>query len=448
AVSDDAVGLRVALGLDDDDDPVSRAELLASAVVSGQSTLCRAIRQLQAGEALLSEGNSLILRRYFVFRHRLAAPQEEEQLLAGLDTAVMESARRTALFAAGRPLAIPLSGGYDSRLIAISLKRLDYRGPMLAYSYGRGGNDEARVSQAVARRLGIPWHFVAYDPRVWQSWFCSPVRRGFYRRTHDLVTLPCVQEGPAWAELARRGAIGPDVVALPGYSGDLLAGSQIRPVLLEDHPFGEAEMVAFLEQKSYRYNRRLVPEGPLRRAIRARIAAVLTDLRLTWPIRTDDVVDVVECWVWQERVAKFVVAACRIYETGGGAWWMPLWDDGLVAFFSGVALEHRQGHRLYRRYVDARYQEVAGSAVDALPRYKQKWQGELPGLRTLLRPTKRAAFRLVPGLPQLDLYLRDPLQIYGILGLLRYLRLAEGLEHPNAYLVQDLLGLTSFDRRG
>jgi len=58
---------------------------------------------------------------------------------------------------------------------------------------------------------------------------------------------------------------------------------------------------------------------------------------------------------WQERQAKFIVNSVRVYEFWGYEWRIPLWDNQLMDFFSGVPLKLRLEKKLYDPLVDRVY---------------------------------------------------------------------------------------------
>ena len=57
-----------------------------------------------------------------------------------------------------------------------------------------------------------------------------------------------------------------------------------------------------------------------------------------------------EAWAIRERQAKFITNAVRTYEYWDYDWWLPLWDDGLLRFWSETPCRYRLGRRLARRY--------------------------------------------------------------------------------------------------
>ena len=130
-------------------------------------------------------------------------------------------------------IVVPLSGGYDSRLVLAGLVAAGYR-DLVTFTYGQPGSGEVRVSQRTAAALGVPWHGVAYTPAKWRAWRRSAdaqrlradARRYF---TRELVPKHHVDEAaPVHVghdhERAVRGAarVGRVGVALPVPLGNLI----------------------------------------------------------------------------------------------------------------------------------------------------------------------------------------------------------------------------------
>jgi asparagine synthase (glutamine-hydrolysing) len=126
-ISDDAHWIRDQVG-DKNFEEIAETEFLLTGLVTGPDTLYRNVKQLQAGEAITveygSEGNRISTHRYYRYIHSYHMDAAEEEFLERHDEVVLNIFRRLIRLANGRPIAVPLSGGYDSRLIALMLKRL------------------------------------------------------------------------------------------------------------------------------------------------------------------------------------------------------------------------------------------------------------------------------------------------------------------------------------
>ena len=170
-LSDDAEWVREQVG-DRRMDAFARDEFLLAGYVTGADTLYPNVKQLQAGECLsvvIKNGRlSVITKRYYRFLHDEPVSYDEAKLRFKLKEVTVASINRLITFADGRQILVPLSGGYDSRLIATLLKKLGYEN-IITFTYGIPGNKEADYSRQVAESLGLKWLFVEYSADLWRK---------------------------------------------------------------------------------------------------------------------------------------------------------------------------------------------------------------------------------------------------------------------------------------
>ena len=261
--------------------------------------------------------------------------------------------RRLLASVGGRPIVVPLSGGYDSRLIGVSLRDLGVR-DVVCYSYGSADNWEAKMSQELARYLGFRWEFVPYSPHRWRAWTATERFGEYFRAAGNLTSVPHIQDWPAVCELQRQRKIAPDSVFVPGHSGDFLAGSHIPPQFMASPMVRRHEFFAAL----YRAHYSLWdwPEGTdakLRNAFDGRIEAVIGRIGDCSAARA---ADLFEQWDLRERQAKFICNSVRVYEYFGYEWRLPLFDHELMDFWARIPVEQRVGRRLYFEFARDRQQ--------------------------------------------------------------------------------------------
>ena len=85
----------------------------------------------------------------------------------------------------------------------------------------------------------------------------------------------------------------------------------------------------------------------------------------------------------QERQAKFIVNAVRVYEFFGYEWLIPLWDNALFEFWRHVPLSLRYQRRLYFMAVN----DQAIPSTNDRTGFRRFTDGirRIPGVRTLAR---------------------------------------------------------------
>ena len=129
-LSDDAEWVRLQVG-DSEMDPVARDEFQLTNYVTGKDTLFPNVKQLQAGELLritcTDKEPNVQTYRYYSFTHTEPEEWEEPTLREELGRVTEAAFQRLIQYADGRQIVVPLSGGYDSRLIVAMLKRLSNR---------------------------------------------------------------------------------------------------------------------------------------------------------------------------------------------------------------------------------------------------------------------------------------------------------------------------------
>jgi asparagine synthase (glutamine-hydrolysing) len=306
-ISDDARWVRSQAN-DSQFDTDSVCEFLACGYVTGSRTLIPSISQIQAGEVLFVENTSekiiLETRQYYRFV-RADTLDNEQDILSRLDDALITIFERIVDWANGRTVVVPLSGGYDSRLIALMLKRLGYN-RVLCFSYGRQHNWESAVSREVSKQLDFKWLHVPYRSEDWVQWFTSESMEEYSHYADGLSSVPHIQDWPAVWRLKANGCIPDDSVFMPGHSADFLAGSHTPMEFL--HGSVSADLVVqTICAKHYTLNKGLSADVVER--IQDRIGERIAGLGVE---TAAEAVAAYEYWDWLERQAKFICNSVRV----------------------------------------------------------------------------------------------------------------------------------------
>ena len=325
-------------------------EFLLTGYVSGNETLFPNVKQIHAGGtfSFVEKPNyKLECNRYFRWQHRDPWPANDEALIERLHQVHQQVARRLVESLDGRQAVLPLSGGYDSRLIALMLKQQGYDN-VVCYTYGLPGNWEARISEALARHLSFRWEFVPYSGEKWRVWGSSADYKRYCTYASNLTAIPHVQDWPALYELKKRRAIDDDAVLVPGHSGDFVAGSHIPHWFIERDVITRDQLLQTIFSSHYSLWDWPTADPGLRNDLTSRIDAVGDALMGGSP---SEAADQLEFWDMNERQAKFICNSVRVYDFFGHDWRLPLFDQALLDFWSHIPVELRVGRRLYFEYV-------------------------------------------------------------------------------------------------
>ena len=330
-------------------DEAAKVEFLMTGFIPGDSTLSSHIKQVQAGSYVhikISEADITVDEVfYYQYSHTNYYGADKNELLNSFGNVLTNIFTRIERIAKGRQLLVPLSGGYDSRYIALMLKHMGYNN-IVTYTYGKVGGEEAKISQYIAQKLGLPWYFVEYTAERWKSVYSSDTIKKFYKYTSNLNSLPHMQDYPAIMWL-KENVLADDAIFLPGISADLNTGG-----FFEKYPwiYNESATVEDLKHLILYYSYELAPwnicDQSTHDSVIKRLDAIITSQYShisAW--------EAFERWVAVEKVAKFVLNSVRAYEFVGFSWWTPYWDVEFVNFWYNVPPCLRKGQTLYLSYL-------------------------------------------------------------------------------------------------
>ena len=414
-ISDDAEWVRDQLP-EVSPDPLCVQEFLLAGYVTGRDTLYRGLRQMQAGEELVCQRHGGRTcpepRRYYDWVFGDYFDASDEGILDELDTAYVRAFQRLIASAQGRQIALPLSGGLDSRLTALMLKRLGYP-RVVCFSYGRPGNAESRVSRCVAERLGFPWAFASYDRESWFAWYRSDEWASYARYASGLCSVPIFQDWPAVRWLGQQGAVASDAIFAPGHTPVMVM--QVNELRKLHEQAGAMPLSAQLEAvlRRLHYNLHWCTRGTWEAVFGNRVLPAVQGQPLA---SVTDVAAVLDRWSWQERQSKFITNSIRAYEPWGHEWRLPLWDNDVMGVWRRVPLELRLHKHFFARYVDRLAQSMGVGELpaakapprdDCIGRKSLKWGLDRLRLRHLAKAPYRAARWAID-------YWRHPMAWYGI----------------------------------
>jgi len=304
--------------------------------VLGNDTLVDGIHQLSAGQYIWWEQGLEVkpVTYYEHFKPKFTSDSRAELAERAKD-AFKNAFDRTLKEIQGRPVLVPLSGGYDSRLILSMLVRADCKS-ITAYTYGDPDSHEVKIARRVCEQLKVKWHFVEYDKKLFEAFFTESWI-SYSERNHFFSSLPHEQDFFALKQLSDKDLLPADFIAIPGFCGDALGGS-----ITSYRPFNWST-------------------AGLRKMISDKILKCSPDavdiVGLPAVNDQNSFYDAYQQWFMNNKVSKFIVNAVRVYEHFGGGWIMPFWDKELADFWYAVPYKLREKQSLYNEVLFAEYFE-------------------------------------------------------------------------------------------
>lgn len=328
-------------------------ELLALGYLSGTETVIKDIYSVEAGSYLTIDlkNRTRYNTRYFSHIYPKKTLPERD-LFRKASLALENGFKRILHTIKGRPILLPLSGGYDSRLIACLCKKFGLS-DVTCFTYGKPHSFEVTTSKKVAEMLGFKWFFIEYTDQVFKE-FINSTLKDYFLFAGNITAIPHFQDQPALIELKKQGILTPDLIVMPGHSGDLLGGSKIPSLVLEGRKleFNVQYVSQLIFDNFYDLNK-LSPK--LQQMIKHKNESVIKE----FPVNTmDDLLDVYEGhWFVKAKVANFLVNSMRGYEFMGMDWRLPLWDDEYAKIWYSVPWANKYRSELYDKFMFTCYFE-------------------------------------------------------------------------------------------
>ena len=421
----------------------SAIEYSTAGFVTGPYTLFRGVAGLQSGEcvSLVSGDTTPNAQRYYRYSCSYDAGSSAEELCEELDQVTHAAFNDIIQTLNGRQVAVPLSGGLDSRFVVSMLRRCGYDN-VLCFSYGVPGNKEAARARIVAETLGYRWIEVPYSGDLWRQSIVDPEMRKYWRFSANGVSVPHCDEWPAIRALRDRHEVSDEAIFMPGHTGDFTSGGHLK--YLFDPLFHDAprEFTEAMVKKHYSLWEDLLALDGVREAIENRLHEALEG----FSSETDeDLARMYEHWEWQERQAKLIINAVRVYEFFGYSWRIPLWHRSLMDFWRRVPLTLKMDKYLYRRYLGtgelrALFPDDAPSSLWHRDRARPR------GIRSSVKAALRFVWPFAPLLHRFETHRRHlynyrnhPLGFASAYGPVRYVFREPSKRHGLSLLLREFL---------
>ncbi len=296
-------------------------------------TLFENIFQIEAGEYLVEKG---ILELKFYYSSARSIIRIRDFNLAGneLEHILKEVFRDHFEALQNKFIAIPLSGGYDSRLIA-ALASVFHPGDILCYTYGRENNREVAPAREAASRLGVRWINIIYNSRLIHDYMSDEYFNKYYEYASGLSSMFYLQDYFAVKYLKENAIIPENTVFMPGFSGDSLAGSFFSQSI-DGHTNKSKIAARILDDKFVLIN----IEHNKKRILHSLIMEKLNrELKTSWKDYED--------WEIKEMHAKFIINSAKVFSFFGYEYVLPFFDNRMIDFFTTLPFHYKLHKKLY-----------------------------------------------------------------------------------------------------
>lgn len=345
-ISDDADVIREEKEIAFDEVDAKRClEMYGACYISYQNTIYESIKQIDYKNAICIKKGKLSTSVYYEDKTPIKDWDRKSALLE-MKEKYENAIKRSLKVIGNRKIILSLSGGYDSRCIACTLKNLGVEN-VLCLAYGDRNSFEIQVSERVARALGYQWKCIEYSDED-QLGLLEDHDFLEYTKDHDYTLY--VQNYAA-IKKAVKTKILPDPtesVFLVGLINDVTVG-HYTPSREEALVYGFSDdgLADFIVRDSFaRFELRKDVHDYFHRLVMKSIDKYGTHVK--------DYQSFVTAWDdlnLGRGHSRNYPKMNRVHEFYGYEWIMPFMDKELMSFWRSIPVEMRLDHNLFEEFI-------------------------------------------------------------------------------------------------
>lgn len=339
-------------------------ELLSLRVCSNNKTIYENIYQVPPSTVTVITENNIENTQYFYYKINELNKKIEKEIFEEMYNLYDEAVKRLIKYANGKKIVIPLSGGYDSRLIAYHLRKNNYNN-VVCYTYGRKNNPEYNTAKKVAEFLNFELHFIEYKTKDMRKKYYNKKE---YSKMADYfgrgISTPVIQEWIAIDKLISSKIIDKNCIVAPGFLGDFLAGGEVKEEFLLDKNSSTTNQIKdYILKKSYAYSKFNKNQEKL---FEQEISKTLEIDLNNKKISKNKAVELLENFDLKEREAKYISNAVRVYDYYFLKWYLVYIDINLMNYFENIDSIIKCNRKLYKKYIQTYYNDLLNYAPIAV----------------------------------------------------------------------------------
>ena len=326
---------------------------LCSNYVIGHYTKYANVFSVQAGEIVKITNGQYIRQQYFQWIPKMG---NDGQLDLSVESSVMESVYTKAIKRMIKSAPdvhnwiIPLSGGYDSRMIVNYLYKSNIKN-VVCFSYGVKNNNQSMISEKVAKALGYKWYFIEHTSDIISEIQQSKEIEKYRKYAFNGTSTPNLQDFIAVFQLKKMGVVQSGDIFIPGHSHDFITGSHLKSGM--EYCSSTKESLPFILKHFYElgYAKRNVE-------LYKHILSIVEQYKINCN-------QIPEYFTWQERHAKLIVNSVKVYEYFGFEWRIPLWDNDLINYWIHIGFNWRNGRKMLLSII--KQSDILVDAIKTIP---------------------------------------------------------------------------------
>ena len=335
--------------------PDSVLPLAMSGYTIGQETIYKNINLVEAGQFVILNlhSNNIKITSYHKFspwvNHYDLDYESLRKKLIDLNLKIVKKCYDYSI-KKNKKIAVPLSAGYDSRLVVSTLKQLGATN-VITFSYGLKSNFEATAAKQISNYCGYKWYFVNLNHNKVYLDYKSKQFNEYIKKNENGYTVLDYKEFTPIKELSNSKLL-EDSIIINGQAGDFISGGHtLNKNFLANKKFffNNAENVFnCIINKHYSLWQALKNKKNINKIIDS-LKKQLKKNNLDNDYYFQDNLNyiIIEFLEYYNRQSKHVTSRQRVYEFFGHEWALPLWDREYINFWERIPFQFKLNQKLY-----------------------------------------------------------------------------------------------------
>lgn len=313
----------------------SQYQMRGSFAVLQGNTLVDGIYQIMPG-AITRFFEDGITENHKYFNYNVGSQAVKYADKSQLLSVLQDATKRLICRASGRQIVVPMSAGYDSRIILCLLKEQGYTN-VLTYTMGSNvDSSEVYVARKVAQTLGYT-HYQIDLNLVGEELDFSDFDK--YVMYEGALTNFCWCEEYACVKwLQKRGLLNKDAIFVPGHAGDFFAGSHLAKSLITEKSSMLALVYGILFN-NFEANRGLK-------------TSYIKKEFITLKAHGDYPPSLYNAFVFNNRLPHFIINSARTFTFFGHEVVLPLWDMDFLQLMQKLPMQQMKSSSFYNESVE------------------------------------------------------------------------------------------------
>jgi len=333
----------------------SRLSILMSGYTLFEDTLYAGVKSFSPGQILFCCSGSVNSRNINNFQtwfnsNNEARTKSLDLMCSEFNSVILEVMSNTIKSLEGRQVVVPLSGGYDSRLIVSLLKHYNYEN-VICFTYGMVDNFEAISAKKIADKLGYKWVFIDLNIKEQRYFYKSDEFSSYLKYADTIDSTPYYQGLFAVKYLKEKKIVDFNAVFINGNTGDFITGGHISDYYQYcNSDTIDSKVYSKIIDKYYSlWGYLKTPSNKSKIINKIKSSHKYLENKYDADI---NICDFIYYYEFVNRQSKYVIQGQKIFEYYGYEWRMPLWDSKMIEFWSSVPNNYKNEQFLYKKTIE------------------------------------------------------------------------------------------------